>query len=54
MIKGIFIVGGFTRDILLEKIPNDVDYLVVGYTVGEFLSNHIGAIQIARKISWQR
>lgn len=35
--KGIYRVGGCVRDRILGKEPKDFDYVVVGYTVEEFL-----------------
>ena len=34
----IYLVGGAVRDTLLNTIPNDKDYVVVGSTINELLS----------------
>lgn len=46
--KGIYKVGGAVRDILLGREPKDVDYLVVGHTIGEFLDKHPGAKAVGK------
>lgn len=38
--RGIYLVGGSVRDELLGMKPKDYDYVVVGYTVEEFLAEH--------------
>ena len=49
MKKQILVVGGFVRDLLLARPSSDVDYLVVGYTVEEFLEEFPDAKQIGKK-----
>ncbi len=46
--KGIYLVGGCVRDKLLGKEPKDIDHVVVGYTVPEFLLSHPTATPIGK------